>query len=261
MLYVFVPFYTGLSYIYKSWNRNNTCPGTPSSSQSIPIIKACAPYYSNSYSSESCTAVEEVKPSSKVSCFAGSETVEVEGLGTREISSISVGDKILTTDVYGQFGYSNVIAVPHERNYELVDFVQLFTHSHRDLKLTGAHLLLVSCSDEDSNNDSINNDSHQREFSLLRADAVRIGCRVSTIEGPEVIIEINQIKSQGIYTVVTKAEYIVVNGFVASSFAVSHSLGQAYYAIYEALAIRHWLPKSLQIAFNSVITSILNSIL
>ena len=48
-------------------------------------------------------------------------------------------------------------------------------------------------------------------------------------------MEIELISGLGVYTIVTKEEYLVVNGIIASPFGVNHMLANMYYNVHRFL--------------------------
>lgn len=130
-----------------------------------------------------------------------------------------VGDKILSSSERGLLLFADVAAIPHPRNDILTRFVSLTTESGNELKLTGDHLLPSS-------------DCSAGDLKLSRAVDLAVGSCVLTTSGVSKVSAINEVIEAGIYTVVTQASYIVVNGVVASPFAVSHWLAHWYYDIY-----------------------------
>ena len=60
---------------------------------------------------------------------------------------------------------------------------------------------------------------------------------MDTIDGPVMVTSATEAHGRGIYTVVTSHldGVIVVNGFKASSFAISHAIANSYYHIHRAL--------------------------
>jgi hypothetical protein len=59
-----------------------------------------------------------VKPSAssfEKDCFSGSETVTLESGGSKVLSEVVLGDRILTSDVAGDLSYSEVSKVKKRR--------------------------------------------------------------------------------------------------------------------------------------------------
>jgi hypothetical protein len=72
------------------------------------------------------------------------------------------------------------------------------------------------------------------QLPLVRAASVQTGACVQTVNGQEVVVSNDVVQGEGLYTVVTenKADLVVVNGVVASPFAVNHAVGNAVYAVH-----------------------------
>jgi hypothetical protein len=115
--------------------------------------------------------------------------------------------------------------VPHGQNQILSTFVQLATTSGRDIKLTADHLIAAGMCNT------------QGPLPLIKAMSVRVGDCARTLNGLEEISSINSVMGSGLYTVVTTKPLIIVNGFVASPFAVNHSIGYSIYSLLRAVYI------------------------
>lgn len=162
--------------------------------------------------------------SSSSSCFAGSEAVVLASGESVSIADVRVGDKVLACDLAAQRTvFSDVIAVPHARNNHAAEFQQITLETGRDIKMTSEHLLPAGqCS--------------LSSLPLTRAADVLVGDCVQTTEGPVRVLS-NQIVSSmdGVYTIVTEAEYVVVNGIVASPFAVNHAVANFMYGFHRVI--------------------------
>ena len=189
-----------------------------------------------SYEMESCTSYEfspaifssseySVSPSSKTSsyssklkeCFAGSETLRLESGEVRLISDIRVGDRVLAADAAGRTSYSDVVFVPHRANNDDALFTHITTASGRDIKMTPSHIVLAG-------------PCHlSGPLPLTYASSVNVGDCVMTVSGKDMVSTVETVQGKGLYTVVTKEEYVVVNGIIASSFAANHMLANLYY--------------------------------
>lgn len=150
-------------------------------------------------------------------CFAGSETVQLENGEIKVISEVIVGDRILAADMDGVTKFSSVVALAHPKNNIASTFVHVETVS-MDVKVTPEHLLMASadCS----------------AMKLTKASDVSVDSCILTVDGPARVTAISQVVQQGIYSVVTEKELIVVNGVIASPFAVNHEIASRYYDIY-----------------------------
>jgi len=183
--------------------------------------------------------------SSSDSCFAGSETVLMENGEVKAISDVVVGDSILASDASGNTKFSNVVAVPHGANAVNAEFVQLTVASGADIKMTPEHLVMASKS-------CVASDS-----SLMAASAVESGMCLMSTSGMESVEKVATVQGRGVYSVVTEEEFVVVNGFVASPFAVNHAVANAYYNIVRAVPslMNFEIVKKATNVFGSLVTA------
>lgn len=153
-------------------------------------------------------------------CFAGSETLHLESGEVRVISDVRVGDRVLAADAAGRSSYSEVVFVPHKANEDDALFTHITTATGRDIKMTPNHIILAgSC-------------HSTGPLPLKYASSVSVGDCVMTVSGKDMVSTIGTIHGKGLYTIVTKEEYVVVNGIIASPFAVNHMLANLYYNIH-----------------------------
>ena len=71
--------------------------------------------------------------------------------------------------------------------------------------------------------------------SLVAASAVQAGDCLRTVDGAEKVVSVSVVEGQGVYSLVTKEEFVVVNGVVASPFAGNHAAAHAFYNIHRML--------------------------
>jgi Hint module len=203
-------------------NGNDHCPGT-SMSTSCQLQCVGVPTYAPTKAPAAISTGSGSSSSSSSSsdgCFSGSETVSLESGESKLISEVLVGDRILSADAAGKMAYSEVVAVPHAKNEIQARFIQLVTESGRDVKMTGLHMVPAgSC-------------SMSGDLPLIYASAVKMGDCIKTVDGLEKVVGLKESVSKGIYTVVAMNEYVVVNGVVASPFAISHVFANVYYNLY-----------------------------
>eukprot|EP01041_Mallomonas_annulata_P004491 gene4492-8934_t len=204
---------------------------------------------SNSHSSPGSTTNtssqgSESGGSKSASCFAGSETVQTETEGVKLISEVVVGDRVLAYSVAtGSFGYSDVIAVPHDVNDITMSFRDIHTSSGKNVKMTDLHLLPAGNCDnknslqaqEQSPTTTTVTSAVTSSFPLVEASRVRTGQCIMTTTGIEKVLSNTPVNAKGIYTIVTNSDYIVVSDIVASPFAISHYMGTAYYTMHRTL--------------------------
>ena len=163
--------------------------------------------------------------SSASTCFASSETVQLQDGSVKALSEVQLGDRVLTAGLDGALkGFSPVIAVPHRGETQTATtFVQLATEAS-DVKMTPDHLVLAgSC-------------SPSSPLALVQARSVKTGDCLQTLQGKAAVTAVKTMQGRGLGSAVTLAGgLIVVNGFIASPFAVSHRVGEAWYVIHRAL--------------------------
>ena len=150
-------------------------------------------------------------------CFAGSETLSLESGEVRAISDVRVGDRVLAADAAGQNSYSDVVFVPHRANSDDALFTHITTASGRDIKMTPSHIILAGPCHSSAT------------LPLTYASSVSVGDCVMTVSGVDMVSTVETVRGKGLYTVVTKEEYVVVNGIIASPFAANHMLANFYY--------------------------------
>lgn len=141
----------------------------------------------------------------------------------KTLRDVEVGDMVQIASVTGELdGFSPVVSKPHGDNQISAKFVQLMTESKRAVKVTADHLVLGG--------------SCESSLSLVSAGSVKVGQCLQTIAGPEVVTAASLAKESGVFTVVTlKGGLLVVNGVVASPFAVNHLVANAFYNIHRAV--------------------------
>jgi Hint module len=157
------------------------------------------------------------------SCFAGSETLHLESGEVRAISDVRVGDRVLSADAAGRTSYSDVVYLPHRANSDNALFTHITTASGRDIKMTPSHIILAGpCHSSAS-------------LPLKYASSVSVGDCVMTVSGEDMVSTVATVQGKGLYTVVTKEEYVVLNGIIASPFAANHMLANMFYNIHRFL--------------------------
>jgi len=168
--------------------------------------------------------------SSSSSCFAGSEMLELESGLLVAMNKIQVGDKVLVASLDGHStSFSPVMVIPHADNNAKVTFVHLSTVSGRDIKMTAEHLVLAGACTTVTGGYSL---------SLVQASSVKVGDCLATVSGEDVVSSVSMVAGEGIYTVVPeKNMLLIVNGILASPFAVNHVLANAFYNIHRAVLL------------------------
>ena len=169
------------------------------------------------------TFTEAPASSSTATCFASSETVQLQDGSVKALRDVQIGDRVLTAAMDGSVkGYSPVIAVPHAGDVSTTaSFVQLVT-AEKDVKMTADHLVLAGSCDAAT------------PLSLVQAGSVTAGQCVQTTSGKAAVTATRRnVPGQGLASVVTKAGgLVVVNGIAASPFAINHAIPEAWYSIH-----------------------------
>ena len=156
-------------------------------------------------------------------CFAGSETLRLESGEDRQISLIMPGDRVQATDATGKISFSEVVFVPHRANRDTAMFVHITTAGGRDIKMTKSHVLPAGACGSSS------------PLPLKHASLVTVSDCVMTVGGEERVSTVSTTLSEGLYTIVTKEEFVIVNGIIASPFAYNHVAGNLYYQLHRFL--------------------------
>jgi len=143
-------------------------------------------------------------------CFAGTELVLLVNGKYKPIQDIKIGDYILTANKYYKLSFSPVIFLPHTKNNIKASFIKITSNKNKILKLTPEHNIIV------------NN-------KVIFASEINIGDEIISVDGPEIITNIEVVEDYGIYTAFTNNEFIVVNNIIASPLAyVSHYDGTTF---------------------------------
>ena len=129
----------------------------------------------------------------------------------------------MAADAAGRISFSEVVFVPHRANRDTAMFVHITTTSGRDIKMTKSHVLPAGACGSSS------------PLPLKHASLVTVKDCVMTVGGEERVSMVSTILAEGLYTIVTKAEFVVVNGIIASPFAYNHVAGNLYYHIHRFL--------------------------
>ena len=208
-------------YKYKGCPGNSTPLAFYEMDQCISGASWANIVYSTAANSATSSSTTTSSSSSKEkSCFAGSETLLLESGEVRTISDVRVGDRVLTADAAGRTSYSDVVFVPHKANSDDALFTHITTASGRDIKMTPSHIILAGPCHSSA------------ALPLTYASSVSVGDCVMTVSGEDMVSTVETVQGKGLYTVVTKEEYVVVNGIIASPFAANHMLANLYYNVH-----------------------------
>ena len=124
-----------------------------------------------------------------------------------------------------------MVYVPHRTNTQRAHFIHLITESGRDVKMTQNHIIPAGLCGV--------------SLPLVYASQVAVGDCIQTVSGEEKVSMVEIVQGEGVYTLVTNEEYIVVNGIIASSFGANHMMANLYYNIHRFIySVRPFLLKS-----------------
>mmetsp|Transcript_41208 Transcript_41208/g.76267 ORF Transcript_41208/g.76267 Transcript_41208/m.76267 type:complete len:299 (-) Transcript_41208:170-1066(-) len=142
-------------------------------------------------------------PGDAGSCFHASGAATLESGASKKMSELSLGDVVQIADEEGKISFSQVLLLPHKKNDELATFLNLTTESGKATLMTPDHLI-PRCGETKI---------------LSMASELTVGDCLLTVDGKETLTEITSVVANGIYTAVTKAKFVVVDGIVASPFS------------------------------------------
>ena len=219
-----VMIFKGDKLVYTRYPTTRNCTGIATTTFKTSPVGVCVKgalfnyderinYRKASYTGYSSDSAEKA-------CFAGSETLSLESGEMRAISDVRVGDRVLSADAAGRTSYSDVVFVPHRANSDDALFTHITTASGRDIKMTPSHIILAGPCHSSA------------PLPLTYASSVSVGDCVMTESGEDMVSTVETVQGKGLYTVVTKEEYVVVNGIIASPFAANHMLANLYYNIH-----------------------------
>lgn len=195
------------------------CSGSYTTSLNFNVDGCTSPYFVSSFAA--CSPRWPPPPQPPTLCFSASESVALESGVVKLLPEVVVGDRVLAADATGTIVFADVVAVPHPPNSRRTQFIQVVTTSGKDLKLTAAHLLPAGPCDEVK--------ACSASLQLVPASSVCAGMCVLTVDGVEEVAATRLIVGEGVYSLVTSEEMVVVSGVVASPFAVNHAVATAFY--------------------------------
>ncbi|XP_073437694.1 sonic hedgehog protein [Dendrobates tinctorius] len=161
-------------------------------------------------------------------CFPGNATVRTEGGGTKAVQELRPGDRVLAADEEGNLVYSDFLLFLDREQRATRSFYVLETAQPGEtIRLTAAHLMLVS--QRPSN-------GTRRAFKSVFASNITPGDRVfladqTSMSLREVTVERVHVEEDiGAYAPVTSHGTVVINGVLASCYAVIEEHGWAHLA-------------------------------
>jgi hypothetical protein len=133
----------------------------------------------------------------------------------KAIAEVQIGDRVLAADSTGK-----TLFVPHGANKDTALFAHISTVNGRDVKMTLNHILPAGACNSSSS------------LPLVYASDVSVGDCIQTVSGKEMVSMVEHVQSEGVYTIVTKEEFIVVNGIIASPFGANHMMANMFYNVH-----------------------------
>ena len=159
----------------------------------------------------------------KNKCFSKDSSLHLEDGSSMQINTAKIGDKILSYSLTeNKFKYSPIISIPHEKNNISSQFIEITTSSGKKIKMTKDHLIPIIS-------------EGSSDMKLIKAENINTNDVILTVDGCETVSSKEVITEDGIYTVITMDDYIVVNNIVVSPFAISHLVSNFYYQFHRTL--------------------------
>lgn len=184
-------------------------------------------FYESKYHIHASVIADDSEATIDSGCFPGESTVMMEDGEELRMADLKVGDKILTIDrVTGELKTTDVILLMHKNTHSVANFLTITaegnaesTYQERRITLTPNHLLYV--------HDGSNDTSRWRPRAIF-AENVRVGDHVYFNSfGPNSkdftsakVISIEKVRRRGVYAPLTAEGSLIVDGIVASSYAV-----------------------------------------
>lgn len=216
-------------------------------------------YYENKrYVHASCRS-ENTNPGKGGGCFLGSSTVITSSGERKSLSDLSVGDSVLASNGDGTFDFSPVLLFLDRDPDELRRFVTLRTESGHELTLTPSHLLYArddSASQGVPRSPKVSQGAHsmnsievsgksdfpESDFEVFYAREIDEGMHVLVLGGnglvrPSRVVSVEASARRGVYAPLTAAGNLVVDGVLASCYALVDSQSVAHAAF---APVRWW---------------------
>ena len=145
-------------------------------------------------------------------CFPGESFLRLPNGTTKAFYELEVGDMILGADRNGTVSASPVLFIPHAENSLVRHFDEIELVNGMIVRMTRNHLLPLC------------DGSLVTARSLKKDDCVMTEIGMSKVK----IVRLN-VEASGIYTAVTKNEFLMVNGVAASPFALAHGVAHSLF--------------------------------
>lgn len=153
-------------------------------------------------------------------CFTGNSTVLTSNGNERRLDELSVGEKVLSMDKYGNAVYSEILMFLDRNEQETREFVKITTDGGATLSVTPAHLLMVWKQTLEETKFIFAEQVEEGDFVLVNVNG--------SLE-PRRVITVSSEMSKGVYAPLTREGTIIVNSITASC-----------YALVDSQSIAHW---------------------
>eukprot|EP00929_Paragymnodinium_shiwhaense_P121050 TRINITY_DN93169_c0_g1_i1.p1 TRINITY_DN93169_c0_g1~~TRINITY_DN93169_c0_g1_i1.p1 ORF type:complete len:440 (+),score=50.94 TRINITY_DN93169_c0_g1_i1:163-1320(+) len=144
-------------------------------------------------------------------CFPGSSQMQVLGRGSMPLAAVATTDKVLVQHASGSFAYEPVLGFVHELSAATTSFVTI-AHEHGELRASEQHLIVAG---------------GPSGFRTVAAGAVQVGDLLvksapfqSVSHASRVLSVWRSRDGSGMYAPLTSSGKVVVDGVVASSYAL-----------------------------------------
>ena len=158
--------------------------------------------------------------------------VYIEGGITRQLSEISVGDRVLTINSEGKVSYDDVMMFLHRDFHKNQAFMILRTESGKQITLTPNHLIKMA------------EDAHTpiNRLTSVYAGNVKANQYLYTVSAhntvhPDRVVAVSAVRMSGVVAPLTKSGTIVIDDVIASCYAVIKSEDIAHAAF---APVRFW---------------------
>lgn len=164
--------------------------------------------------------LEAAHPSKSGGCFKGTSEVMTSTGERKAMSDLKIGEEVLSMTSEGHFTFSPVLLFldrdPNERRH----FYTLTTQRGKSITLTPTHLIYVLNEDSDA-------------FDPVYASEIRPGDRVLILSDgapvSDVVVSVDaSVMETGVFAPLTKEGNLVVDGVLASCYAVVDSQSLAH---------------------------------
>lgn len=161
----------------------------------------------------------------KGGCFPGWARVMIAGGVQKSLSSLAPGDRVMALSETGQVVYSQVLLFLHRDESSQSTFLSLETEDGNRLAVTPHHLVFLSARCR----------SKRSDYRALFASRAQVGdcVLIRTAEGrmrPSRITCVTVDESMGVYSPLTDAGTLFVEGVLASSYALVEDHRLAHWA-------------------------------